>query len=96
VPVVVSALVTDNCDSAPLTKIVSITCSEAAAPGDIQITGNLTASLAATKASSGTTRIYTLHLQAVDASGNVSTGSVTVSVPKSNSSGGNGNNKLTH
>jgi len=94
VPVTVSALVTDNCDPAPLTKIVSITCSEAVAPGDIQITGNLTAILAASKSASGGTRVYTINIEAKDASGNKSTGAVTVSVPKS-SGNGNGNNK-TH
>jgi probable HAF family extracellular repeat protein len=92
VPVTVSALVTDNCDPAPVTKIVSITCNEATASGDIQITGNLTAMLAASKSASGGTRIYTLNIQAKDASGNTSTGAVTVSVPKNNSNG-NGNNK---
>jgi probable HAF family extracellular repeat protein len=94
VAVTVSALVTDNCDVAPVTKIVSITCNEVTAPADIQITGNLTATLAAAKASSGNSRIYTLNVQSTDASGNVSTGVVTVSVPKSNGSSGNGNNKL--
>jgi hypothetical protein len=94
VPVTVSALVTDNSDPAPVTKIVSITCNDVTAPGDIQITGNLTAILAASKSSSGGTRIYTINIQAKDASGNTSTGAVTVSVPKSNSNGnGNGNNK---
>lgn len=92
VPVTVSALVTDNCDAAPVTKIVSITCNEAVASGDIQITGNLTAMLAASKSASGGTRIYTLNIQSIDASGNMSTGAVTVSVPKS-SGNGSGNNK---
>jgi hypothetical protein len=93
VTVTVSALVTDNCDAAPVTKIVSITCNEVTAPGEIQITGNLTANLAATKSPAGNTRIYTINIQATDASGNISTGTVTVSVPKSNGSNGNGNNK---
>ena len=95
VPVTVSALVADNCDSAPVTRITSITCNEVTAPGDIQITGNLTATLAASKSSSGSTRVYTLNIESRDASGNASTGTVTVTVPKSSSSG-NGNNKLIH
>src|SRR5262249_390470 len=41
VPVKISALVSDSCDAAPVTKIVSITADESTAPGDIQITGNL-------------------------------------------------------
>ncbi len=93
VPVTVSATVTGTCDGAPVTRIVSITCSDTPSPGDIQITGDLTATLAASKASSGNTRIYTLNIQSTDASGNSSTGSVTVTVPKSNGNGGNGNNK---
>jgi probable HAF family extracellular repeat protein len=88
VPVTVTALVTDSSDPAPVTKIVSITCSEPASPGDIQITGNLTATLAASKDSSGMTRTYTITVQATDVFGNSSTGVVTVTVPK-NSSGNN-------
>lgn len=93
VPVTVSATVTGNCDAASVTKIVSITCNDTTSPGDIQITGNLTATLTASKSSSGDTRIYTLNIQSTDASGNSSTGSVTVTVPKSNGNGGNGSNK---
>jgi probable HAF family extracellular repeat protein len=88
VAVTVSAVVSDNCDPSPVAKIVSITCSEACFPSDIQVTGNLTANLAASKDSSGTTRTYTITVQAADASGNSSTGQVTVAVPK-NSSGNN-------
>ena len=89
VPVAVSATVTDCCDAAPVTKIVSITCNDTTSPGDIQITGNLSATLAASKSSSGNTRIYTLNIQSTDTSGNSSLGSVTVTVPKSNGNGGN-------
>jgi probable HAF family extracellular repeat protein len=81
-PVTVSAVVSDNCDAAPVTKIVSITCNEATAPGDIQITGNLNALLAATKPTSSSNRIYTITVQSTDASGNSSSAQVTVTVPK--------------
>jgi len=82
VPVTVSALVSDNCDAAPVTKIVSITCNQPTAPGDIQITGNLTALLAATKPSSSGIRLYTITVQSTDASGNSSSAQLTVTVPK--------------
>jgi len=82
VAVTVSAVVSDSCDAAPVTKIVSITCNESTSPGDIKITGNLTALLAATKPSSGSNRIYTITVQSTDASGNSSTAQVTVTVPK--------------
>jgi probable HAF family extracellular repeat protein len=81
VPVTVSVKVCDNCDAAPITRIVSVTCSEPPSPGDIQITGSLTAKLAASKGSSGSTRIYTINLQSTDGSGNSATSSVTVTVP---------------
>jgi hypothetical protein len=86
VPVTVSPLVTDNCDAAPVTKIISVTCNETTSPGDIQITGNLTALLAASKGSSGN-RVYTITVKSTDASSNSSTAQVTVTVPKNNGNG---------
>jgi hypothetical protein len=82
VPVTVSAVVTDNCDSAPVTKIISITANETVAAGDIQITGNLTAKLVANRDPAGSGRIYTITVQSTDNSGNSSTGTVTVTVPQ--------------
>ena len=78
--ITVSVSATDNCDPSPVSKIISITSSEPAAPGDIQITGNLTCSLAATR-SSKAGRIYTITVQCTDASGNSSTATTTVTVP---------------
>lgn len=87
VPVTVSAVVSDNCDPAPLTKIVSITCDNRNCAEDIKITGNLTASLAASKNESGTARTYTITVQSTDAAGNSSSATVTVTVPKNGSIG---------
>ena len=56
--------------------------------GDIKIPGALTATLAASKADSGNTRVYSITVQSADASGNSSTGVVTVTVPKSGGSSG--------
>jgi hypothetical protein len=84
VAVTVSATVTDNCDGAPFTGITSITSNETTAPGDIQITGNLTANLMASRNPQGTGRIYTITVTSTDASGNSSSSTVTVTVPKGN------------
>ena len=81
VPVTLSVSATDNCDPAPVSKIVSITCNESASAGEMQITGALTASVAATRDGGGSGRIYTITVQCTDASGNSSTKAVTVTVP---------------
>jgi probable HAF family extracellular repeat protein len=84
IPVTVSVTATDNCDPAPVSQIISITANDTVAAGDIQITGALTANLAASKNSNGTDRIYTITVRCTDASGNSSTATVTVTVPKNN------------
>ena len=90
VPVAVAASVSDNCDPAPVSKIISITANESIASGDIEITGDLTAVLAASRNPSGNGRVYTITVRSTDASGNSSTGTVSVAVPKGNGNG-NGN-----
>jgi hypothetical protein len=84
VPVTVCVTATDNCGSMPVSQIISITADETVAANDIQITGALTAKLAASKNSSGTDRVYTITVRCTDASGNSSTASVNVIVPKNN------------
>jgi probable HAF family extracellular repeat protein len=84
VPVVISALVTDTCDSSPVTEIIAVTSNEPISRGDVQITGSLSVNLAASKCSSGAARTYTITVQSTDASGNCSKAQVIVSVPKSN------------
>jgi hypothetical protein len=81
--VTISATATDICDSNPKTKIVSVTSNE---PGDgqYQITGDLTLNLQSERNGTGNGRIYTIVVQATDASGNATTKSVTVTVPKGN------------
>jgi len=88
VPVVVSVIASDNCGSAPVNTIQSVTCNEQVSDGDIQITGPLTVALAASRDPSGAGRVYTITIQSVDASGNISTGSVDVVVPKGHKDGG--------
>jgi len=92
VPVTVSVSAVDSCDSTVSRKITSITADETVSPGDIQITGDLTATLAASRNASGPGRVYTITIQCKDSSGNASTTTVTVSVPKGSGNGnGNGN-----
>ncbi|MCW5554176.1 MAG: PKD domain-containing protein [Verrucomicrobiae bacterium] len=92
IPVEVAVIATDTCDSSPLIQIISITANGPVAPGDITITGALTATLAAKKNPGGNERIYTIIVSCTDASGNSSTGTVTVKVPQ-NAGGGQGNAK---
>ena len=84
VPVTVFVSATDNCDSAPVSQIVSVTSNETVASGDISITGPLTVNLVADRNPSGTGRIYTITVRTTDASGNSTTGTVQVTVPKGN------------
>lgn len=89
VPVTVSPTVSDACDAAPACRIVSVASNEPVnglgdgdtAP-DWQITGDLTVNLRAERSALGPGRVYTIGVQCTDASGNGSTGTVTVSVPK--------------
>jgi hypothetical protein len=85
VPVTVTATVSDNADAAPVTKILSVTSTEAdpgPQPGDlspdVQITGNLTVSLRAERFS--VLRRYTILVECRDAQNNASTKTVTVDV----------------
>ncbi len=88
-PVTVSVETTDNCDSSPVSKIVAVESNEpedgtgdGSTSPDWEITGDLTLNLRAERSGSGTGRIYTITVQCGDASGNVTTGIVTVLVPK--------------
>jgi probable HAF family extracellular repeat protein len=82
VSVTVTATAKDKVDAAPTVRIIAITCDETIAPGDAVITGALTASLRASRDAAGNGRIYTLTIQAADASGNTRTRTVHVLVPK--------------
>jgi hypothetical protein len=84
VPVTVSVDASDNCDPAPVSKIISITSNYPTSPGAMQITGPLTALLAANKGPSGNALVYTLTVQCTDASGNSSTATVNVTVSHNN------------
>jgi hypothetical protein len=88
IPVNVSALVNDACDSSPVTRIIAVESNEPVngngdgdtAP-DWAVTGNLTLNLRAERAGGGSGRVYTITVESRDASGNVSVKQVAVSVP---------------
>ncbi len=88
VPVTVNAVVSDNCDASPMTKVISVTSNEPingtgdgdTAP-DWEITGDFTVNLRAEKSGNGNGRIYTVTVESTDADGNSSTQDVTVIVP---------------
>ena len=88
VPVTVSVSASDNCDSNPVSRIISITSSDPVkGPGDNtrpdwQITGPLTASVRAERSPTGGDRTYTITVRCSDSAGNHSTKSVTVIVQK--------------
>jgi len=80
VPVALTVTAADAVDPAPKSKITGVTCNQSAA-GDWQITGDLTVNLRA-KRSGGGARVYTISVACTDASSNIATGSVNVTVPK--------------
>lgn len=87
--VTVSVSASDNCDPLPVSKILSVTSSEADSgtgdgdlPNDIQNINGLTVNLRAERSGSGKGRTYTITVQCMDASGNASTKTTTVTVKK--------------
>jgi predicted outer membrane repeat protein len=77
----VSVSATDGCDSNPTSKIIAVASNEPG-PNEFQITGDLALNLQAERNGGGNGRMYTITVQSTDASGNSSTGTVTVMVPK--------------
>ncbi|MFO0954166.1 MAG: choice-of-anchor tandem repeat GloVer-containing protein [Isosphaeraceae bacterium] len=73
---------TDDVDPAPVSKIISVSANQPITTSDWAITGALTVSLRA-RSTDRAARIYTITVQCTDASGNSSTGTVTVTVKKS-------------
>ena len=79
-PVTVTAVVTDIADPAPTVRIYNVTADEPITTADWTITGLLTANLRADRLGTGIGQTYTLYIEAIDASGNRATGTVTVRV----------------
>jgi rhamnogalacturonan endolyase len=89
VAVTVTADVTDVVDPSPVTRIISVTSNESiddtgdgSTEPDWEITGDLTLNLRAERSGSGSGRVYTITVESRDSAGNVSTQTVTVTVPK--------------
>ena len=87
VPVALSATAVDACDPAPVVQIVGVTSSEpVTGPGDEtapdwMITGPLSVDLRAERLGQGEGRVYTIEVEAADASGNAATYTTEVLVP---------------
>jgi HYR domain-containing protein len=88
VPVMIAVSAIDDVDQAPMARIYLITSNEpivGAGSGstnfDWRITGNLTVDLRAERSGNGNDRVYTIHIECIDQSGNRNTGTVTVLVP---------------
>jgi hypothetical protein len=88
VPVSVTAEAVDLLDPAPTVRIVSVSSNEPVdgpeggrTSPDWVITGNLTVELRAERSENGTGRVYTIAVEARDASGNTTIQSVEVKVP---------------
>lgn len=82
VPVVVQALVADNCDSELSCQIISVAANEPKdTTPDWEITGYLTVELRAERSGSGDGRFYTITVQCADTAGNTSSATVDVAVP---------------
>ena len=87
VPVTITVRVTDNADPAPQCRIVGVTSSESVDAAAIQITGDLTLSIRAERAGTGTGRRYRIAVSCSDASGNSAGASVDVHVPHDSGGG---------
>jgi hypothetical protein len=83
VPVMISVTASDICDPNPKSKIISITSNEPGV-GQYEITGDFTLNVQSDRHGGGNGRIYTIVVQATDSSGNATSKSVTVTVPKGN------------
>jgi hypothetical protein len=81
VTVQISASVHDNVDAFPFVGVYDVSANEAITGDDWNIVGPLTVELRADRNPQNTGRVYTIHVEAIDASGNRSVSSVTVTVP---------------
>jgi parallel beta-helix repeat protein len=89
VPVTIAASATDGCAAGVTCRIVSVSSNEPTSGtggGDLspdwEITGDLTLRLRAERSPKGNGRVYTITVRCTDASGNATTGIVTVTVPR--------------
>jgi hypothetical protein len=95
ISVAVSAQLTDICDAAPTWRITGVTCNQPVngsgdgnTQPDWQITGDHAVKLRAERSGKTGDRVYTIAIEALDASGNKATASCTVTVPHDQGGGG--------
>jgi hypothetical protein len=79
--VTISVTATDICDPNPTLQIIGVTSNEPG-PGQYEITGSLSLNVQSERNGGGDGRVYTITVQALDASGNAATKDVIVTVPK--------------
>lgn len=84
VDVTVGVTASDDADTAPRARVVSVMVSEGVKESDWRIVGELTVALRADRNGKEKPRVYTIHVEVSDASGNVSAGTVSVIVPHDN------------
>ena len=84
VPVSIAANVFDNSDPSPYVGIFDVTSNEAITDADWNILDPLVVELSAERDGNGNGRVYTIWVEAIDAAGNRSVGTVEVSVPHDN------------
>jgi hypothetical protein len=77
---------TDDCDPHPTVRIIDVTSNESANPSDFPF-GDSGVCLRSERNGSGNGRIYTVVVEAKDATGNTAQKSVEVTVPKSKKAG---------
>ena len=82
VPVTIAVSAADSCGGAVRCRIVSVTSNEPITAQDWIVTGDLTLSLRASRLKKGSGRIYTITIECTDPSGNRSTTTATVTVPR--------------
>jgi probable HAF family extracellular repeat protein len=93
VPITVSVSATDNCDNAPVSRILSISSDEPVTghadntSPDWVVGSGLTGEVRAECVKKGDGRVYTITVICTDASGNSSTATTTVFVPSRNDGG---------
>jgi hypothetical protein len=81
VDVEVSVTASDDGDAAPHARITGVLVSEGVKPSDWRIVDDLTVALRADRNGKEKPRIYTIVVEVSDASGNIATGTVDVTVP---------------
>ena len=82
VPVSISVSASDACGGPVSCRITSVTGNEPLGSDDWIITGDLTLKLRAERSNKRSSRIYTITVECTDASGNSTTRTVTVTVPR--------------